>query len=95
MTYDVCMRRTTIFLSDELDGLLRETSRRTRRPQAEIVREALGRYLQAESAPWPRSVGMGESRDDSVTSENVKEWVREQWRQETGERHGDDSAASC
>jgi predicted transcriptional regulator len=76
------MKRTTIFLTDDLERLLQETARRTGRPQAEIVRDALTQYLQAQPRPWPRSVGMGANSDQSVTSENVKEWVREWWRQE-------------
>ncbi len=82
MTYDVCMKRTTIFLTDELDRELQEVARRTRRRQAEIVREALSQYLRAQERPWPRSVGMGSNPDPSVTSNNVKEWVQEQWQRE-------------
>lgn len=85
MTYDVCMKRTTIFLTDDLEHLLQETARRTHRPQAEIVRDALGQYLRAQPRPWPRSIGIGSNTGPSVTSENVKGWVREQWRQELDE----------
>jgi predicted transcriptional regulator len=70
------MKRTTIFLTDDIARLLRETSQRTQRPQAEVVREALIRYLRAQSRPWPRSIGMGNNPDPAVTSENVSEWVR-------------------
>lgn len=79
MLYDVCMKRTTIFLTDELEQGLHEVARRRQRPQAEILREALSQYLQAQERPWPRSVGMGSDSDPSVTSNNIKEWVREQW----------------
>lgn len=79
------MRRTTIFLTDDLDQLLQETSRRTSRSQAEIVREALTRYLQAQQRPWPRSLGMGSNSDQTVTSESVKAWGRDRWRQELGD----------
>ncbi len=76
------MKRTTIFLTDDLEHLLQETARRTRRPQAEIVRDALTQYLQAQPRPWPRSIGMADNANRSVTSENVKDWVREGWRRE-------------
>lgn len=82
MMYDVFMKRTTVFLTDELDGMLQETSRRMHRSRAEIVREALEQYLEHRQRPWPRSIGMGSNKDQSVTSENVKDWVRERWRHE-------------
>ena len=47
-----------------------------------IGRDALTQYPRAQDRPWPRSLTMGENADPSVTSENVKEWFREQWRQE-------------
>jgi predicted transcriptional regulator len=79
------MKRTTIFLTEDLERRLQETARRTRRPQAEIVRDALSQYLHGQTRPWPRSVGVGENADRAVTSENVKGWVRERWRQEMEE----------
>jgi Ribbon-helix-helix protein, copG family len=82
MMYAVYMKRTTVFLTDDLEHLLQEAARRAHRPQAEIVRDALTQYLRAHPRPWPRSLPMGENSDPSVTSENVKDWVREQWRQD-------------
>ncbi|GAC1638996.1 MAG: hypothetical protein NVS4B2_28340 [Chloroflexota bacterium] len=76
------MKRTTIFLTDDLKQMLQETARRTHRPQAEIVRDALSQYLRAQPRPWPRSIGVGSNAEPSVTSENVKEWVRDRWQQE-------------
>lgn len=81
-TYAANMKRTTVFLPEELKCLLQERARRTRRTQAEIVREALSQYLRARFRPWPRSVDMGEDVDHSVTSEHVKDWVRDRWRRE-------------
>lgn len=88
MTYDVCMKRTTIFLTDDLERLLQETARRTHRPQAEIVRDALSQYLGAQPRPWPRSIGVGSNAEPDVTSETVKGWVRERWQQELDEADG-------
>ena len=89
MTYAIYMKRTTVFLPEDLERLLQETARRTNRPQAEIVREALAQYLRAQPRPWPCSVGMGKNPDRSITSDNIKEWVRERWR---GEREEADAA---
>jgi len=93
MTYAIYMKRTTVFLTDDLDRLLQETARRVRRPQAEIVRTALTQYLQAQPRPWPRSIGLGVNTEPSVTSENVKDWVRDRWRQDMEERNEVDPPA--
>jgi len=85
MTYDIHMKRMAIFLTDDLEHFLYETARRTRRSQAEIVREALSQYLQAQSRPWPRSIAMGNNSDGSVTSDNVKEWIHDQCDREVDE----------
>jgi predicted transcriptional regulator len=92
MMYAICMRRTTVFLTDDLDRLLQETARRTQRPQAEIVREALSQYLNAQSRPWPRSVGMGADADSTVTSDNVKDWVRDRWSHEIEQADKEEAA---
>jgi hypothetical protein len=77
--YDLGMRRTTVYLPDELLHELHETARRSGRPQADLVREALAVYLPTLARPRPTSLGLGESVDDTVDSENVKAWVRARW----------------
>lgn len=72
------LHRTTIFLSDELRQLLKGVALRSSKPQSVVVREALEKYLQGQ-LPRPRSVGMGSDANSSLTSENVKQWVHEQW----------------
>jgi len=79
MMYDSHMKRTTIFLSEELERQLVETARRTHQPRAELVRRALEIYLANEVRPRPTSLGLGRSPDASVTSENAKRWVRRRW----------------
>jgi predicted transcriptional regulator len=71
------MHKTTIYLPAELQHRLRELARRTRRSQAEIVREAVERYLGAQSEPLPASIGAGE--DELVTGRDSEAWLREQW----------------
>lgn len=88
VTYDVYMKRTTVFLTDDLERLLQDTAARMHRPQAEIVRDALSQYFRAQPRPWPRSIGLGKDAEPSVTSENVKDWVRERWLQEPDEVNG-------
>lgn len=80
------MKRTTIFLPDDLARQLLETAIRMKRRQAEIVRDALSAYLDGHAAPFPKSVGMGTGLHPEVNSENVKEWVRQTWGRERDEQ---------
>ncbi|MGH2441708.1 MAG: ribbon-helix-helix domain-containing protein [Chloroflexota bacterium] len=77
------MKRTTIFIDDNLDQLLDDLSQRTGQPRSHLVREALTQYLVEQTAPWPRSLGMGDGPDPSVSSSNVKDWVRNRWLQDS------------
>jgi predicted transcriptional regulator len=71
------MERTTIYLPEELQRSLREVSRRTRRPQAELIREALTAYLATQPQPPMRSIGMGE--DDELAARDSEAWLEEAW----------------
>jgi hypothetical protein len=79
MLYAKHMKRTTVFLDEELESRLDEASARLGQAKAEIVREALDEYLRRHARPWPSSIGVGESPHDGITSVNVKEWVHRQW----------------
>jgi plasmid stability protein len=72
------VNKTTLYLPDDTQRRLRDASRRSRRPQAELVREALERYLRSEEPPLPRSIGSGS--DSEVTGANSEDWLREHWR---------------
>jgi metal-responsive CopG/Arc/MetJ family transcriptional regulator len=71
------MIKTTLYLPDDLQRELAEASRRLKRPQAELVREALRTYLAANGRPWPKSIGIVE--DGTLDARDAKAWVREQW----------------
>ncbi|MBX3030837.1 MAG: ribbon-helix-helix domain-containing protein [Chloroflexi bacterium] len=72
------MEKTTLYLPDDLQRELRALSRRTGRPQAVLVREALASYLADNEAPWPTSIGSATS-DGSVQAKDARRWVHEQW----------------
>jgi predicted transcriptional regulator len=60
------MRRTTLYLPEEVDLELTRLARKKGRPKAELVREALRRYLQEEAqGQVPAWVGLGASQDPS------------------------------
>jgi predicted transcriptional regulator len=71
------MERTTLYLSPELQSALRSIARRTGRPQAELIRDALTAYVSTQERPMPRSIGA--ASDGSLPSADAKAWVRDQW----------------
>lgn len=48
------MRKTTIYLPDELKEALAQASRRVGRSEAELIREALGELVSRFSRPRPK-----------------------------------------
>ena len=74
--YEV-MNKTTLYLPTELSRALKDAARRSGRPQAEVVREALERYLANEPRPLPKSLGM--ISDTTLDSAQIKDWIRENW----------------
>lgn len=75
------MEKTTLYLSADLQRELRDLSRRTRRPQAELIREALATYLGAQEHPWPSSIGSATS-DATIQAKDARPWVHERWAKE-------------
>lgn len=70
------MKRTTLYLDPELEARLKAETLRTKRPMADLVREAVRAYL-AESAP-PVPPGAGEfASGRSDTSERTDEALAE------------------
>jgi hypothetical protein len=72
------MEKTTLYLERETRSRLRDAARRSGRPQAELLREAITRYLDSDAAPVPRSIGLGV--DPEVTGANSEDWLRGHWR---------------
>lgn len=75
--YDVVMEKTTLYLPTDLQRALREQARRSGRPQAELVREALRTYLETTASPRPRSLGLGE--DTELSARKSDEWLARRW----------------
>jgi Ribbon-helix-helix protein, copG family len=75
MRYAICVKRTTIMLSDDIDARLRLEARRRGLSIAEVAREAIERQLPQPSADGRLSffsVGEGSPAD---VSERVDEFV--------------------
>lgn len=74
------MIRTTVYLTEETVLALRQLSETLGRPQAELIREALERYLKQASRPAPRGAGKYRSGRADV-SERAEEILREATRE--------------
>jgi predicted transcriptional regulator len=72
------LNKTTLYLPDDLQRRLRDAARRADRPQADLVREALERFLADQPAPVPRSIGAG--ADEELTGRDSEDWLRAHWR---------------
>lgn len=51
------MRKTTVYLDEESLGALKRLARRLKRPEAELIREAVKRFTTAEGRPAATSMG--------------------------------------
>jgi hypothetical protein len=72
------MHKTTLYLPEATRRQLRDMARRTGQPQADLVRQALDRYLNAEASPLPKSIGAGE--DSELSGRDAEDWLRANWR---------------
>ena len=72
------MQKTTLYLPADLKLRLTQESRRTGRPQAEIVRRALEAYLGRTPRPLPKSIGLGS--DPELSGVDVDDWLQDHWR---------------
>ena len=73
------MERTTVYLPLELKLSIKAVARRRGSSEAALIREALATYVAGEerSRPRPKSFGMISSGE--VQSENLEEWLAENW----------------
>ncbi len=69
------MEKTTLYLPGDLQVALREAARRAGRPQAELVREALTKYLADQPRPWPKSIGIAKDLTLGIDITKVDEWI--------------------
>lgn len=71
------MEKTTLYLPTDVQRSLRELSRRTGRPQATLIREALDRYLAGQERPRPMSIGA--ASDGTLEATESEGWLRSRW----------------
>lgn len=71
------MTKTTLYLPVELQRALQAEARRSGTSQAELVREALTRFLGGRARPRPASIGV--ASDGSLAARDSEEWLRHNW----------------
>lgn len=72
------MNKTTIYFSESTQRRLRDLARRRERSQADLIREAVDRYLdEAPMAGLPPSVGIVE--DGGLDAADIEDWLRANW----------------
>lgn len=77
--YHIGMVKTTLYIPQPTQALLRELSGRSGKPQSVLIREALDIYLSQAARPKPTFLGtFGKGPKDGVTSSNVKKWARKE-----------------
>ncbi len=74
------MRKTTIYLSEEIVGEIKLASKSEGRSEAEIVREALDDYFERRRAQLPSVFGKGWS--GKIPAAESEDWLIENWRPE-------------
>jgi hypothetical protein len=70
------MVKTTVYLDTDLVVSLRDLSQRKRKPQAELIREAIRKYARANPPPLPAGMGMFDSGRTDI-SRNYKKLLKQ------------------
>ena len=74
------MERTTVYLPLELKVSIKALAKRKGSSEAEVIRNALTRYVSEEDREglWPKSIGM--ISDGEVQADRFDEWLAENWK---------------
>ncbi len=73
------MRKTTVYFPDELKLEIEAFSKMERRPEAEIIREAVSTYLEERrSRRWPRSFGFAADRE--LDPADIDTYLAKNWK---------------
>jgi predicted transcriptional regulator len=70
------MKKTTVYLPDEQDRATKALARAQGRSQAEVIRDAIARFVNAASVR-PASVGAGRGPGGGSVADLEAEWLAE------------------
>lgn len=74
------MKKTTLYLPEDLLLEFERVAKREDKTRAEISRELIESYVREHQSPKPKAKGI--YSDPEVNSTNYKDWLRENWRPE-------------
>jgi hypothetical protein len=74
------MKKTTVYIPDELAETMRSAARRTGTSEASLIREAIAAYVAAIERPRPKSIGI--VADGSLRGEDMEDWINANWKPE-------------
>jgi predicted transcriptional regulator len=72
------MKKTTIYIPDELKLSIEASARRRGESEAHVIREALVAYIAAEPKELPSVFGSVE--DGTISAANYEDWLEENWK---------------
>jgi hypothetical protein len=73
------MERTTIFLPLEMKISIKAAAKRRGSSEAEIIREALAKYVAEPEFQRPRPKSIGIVNSGRIQSDQLEEWLAENW----------------
>ncbi len=76
------MERTTVYLPLELKVSIKAAAKREGSSEAEVIREALTRYLADHEHERPRPKSIGIASSGRIQSDNLEEWLAENWKRD-------------
>ncbi|MGD9711392.1 MAG: CopG family transcriptional regulator [Thermomicrobiales bacterium] len=76
------MERTTVYLPTELKVSIKAAARRRGSSEADVIREALTKYIAEPDAKRPRPKTIGIIHSGEVQSDRFEEWLEENWKQD-------------
>ena len=69
------MERTTVYLTQELKTSIRNVAKREGRSEADVIREALARYVAEPQFQRPRPKSLGIAHSGRIQSDQLEEWL--------------------
>ena len=73
------MERTTVYLPLELKVSIKAVAKRKGSSEAEVIREALAKYMAEPEFQRPRPKTIGIISSGEVQSDRFEEWLSENW----------------
>jgi len=74
------MKKTTIYVPEELAISVTAAAKRTGCSEASLIREAIATYVATIERPRPKTIGI--VSDGSIQADEIEDWINANWRPE-------------